>query len=163
MNWQPFLFYPIYVGSKLFKKLIFCGLFVFTTSVSSSTNQSQSPEEAAISFYHDYLTSSQLNVTESLKQSDIAIAKYTTRHLQKEINMDNSGSDYFTHAQEFCPEWATNIAVSNTKTKSDTSHIILTLGFEKSLSSYDVGLIKEQKIWKLNSVKFISRQSGYCN
>ncbi|WP_134705441.1 DUF3828 domain-containing protein [Rahnella sp. CJA17(1/100)] len=149
----------------MFTKSICCGFFLFllTFNVNASVAKTLPPDEVTTNFYHSYLVASDFELAESIKQSDAAVDLYTTKHLQKLKSLDESGSDYFTYSQDFCPDWASNIKSSQPIYKGNTSYVIVTLGLDSNQSKFRVDLVKDGEVWKMQSVNFISRQSPYCN
>ncbi|MFZ4833743.1 DUF3828 domain-containing protein [Rouxiella sp. Mn2063] len=146
------------------KAFCLCCLLFLSNAPFAANRNASSPENIVRNFYHDYLTAWNMpDVKEGLKKSHQAVDTYTTKHLKILGNANNSGTDYFTHSQDICPEWENNI---NTKEISINSHVAayrVDLGYGKSMSSFTVHLIKQHKRWMLDSVEFDGRESGICN
>lgn len=148
----------------MLKKIFLCCL-LFLSNTSFAVDGGISSSESIVSnFYHDYLTAWNIpEVSESLKKSHQAVDTYTTKHLRVLVSEDNTGSDYFTHSQDICPEWESNISVKKISINSRVAVYGMDLGYGKSKSSFTVHLIKLHKVWKIDSVEFNGRESGICN
>lgn len=154
-----------------FKNLLLLFTFVLATFSNFSfgmnknaTCNAESPEFVVKAFYSDYLKAwNDPDVRRGTEKSQAAIDTYTTNHL-KQLNSDNdTGADYFTSAQEICPDWVNEIAVKTSSLGSDKVAAELTLGHANSESKYDISLVLKNNTWLINSVKFLSRKTGYCN
>lgn len=123
-----------------------------------------SPEVVVKEFYKNYLYAfNDQDIESSLTQSQRAIDKYTTKSLQKERELNDSGSDYFLSAQEVCSDWIKNIETNKTTFNENIAELELDLGRNNSKSTYRVRLKKEQNKWLMDSVEFQSRKSELCN
>lgn len=153
------------------KNLLLLFTFVFATFSNLSfgennnlTLDAKSPEFVVKTFYSDYLTAwNDPDVGSGAEKSQRAIDTYTTQHLQQ-LNSDNdTGADYFTNAQEICPDWVNEIEAKTSSVISNKVVVELTLGHADSESKYDISLVLKNDKWLMNSVKFKSRKTGHCN
>jgi Protein of unknown function (DUF3828) len=115
------------------------------------------PEDCIRNFYRWYVTNLVAN-RDPLKQRN-EIGRYATARLLKEIDKmvkgpDGLDGDYFTDAQDFDPQWAKNISISNVQTHGDKSsaHVLLNgaKGMRKKLV---VQLAKKSGAWKVDKVR----------
>lgn len=145
--------------------VLFLSFFlVFCTVVQvKSSDVFNTPDGVVKAFYKDYLDAFFMSDIESrFNKSVNAILKYTTKHLRGLQNRDESGADYFTAAQSFCPEWTDNIRTSNIHIVNDTASLNVSLGYENNSSEYYIKLVKVDGKWLMDSVLFKSAYSGYC-
>ncbi|MGJ3448868.1 DUF3828 domain-containing protein [Enterobacter sp. PTB] len=150
---------------------IFLILFIFSLSLRvsfggglNSVETFRSPEDVVIAFYTDYLSAfNNPDASASIEQSQNAIDKYTSRHLQNERDSDDSGGDYFIAAQDICTDWIKNLKTEKLNINDDSANLELTLGVNNSESNYDVRLKRKDGRWLIDSVKFESRKSETCN
>ena len=146
-------------------------LFIFSLGLrvsfgggGNSAETFKSPEDVVIAFYTDYLRSfNNPDASASIEQSQDAIDKYTSRHLQNERDSDDSGGDYFTAAQDICTDWIKNLKTKKVNINDDSANLELTLGVNNSESNYNVILKRKGESWLIDSVKFESRKSETCN
>jgi hypothetical protein len=144
--------------------IIFALLSLFISQgCAAVSEEALTPDQVAREFYHEYLIAWDLPVQESIEKSSALMDKYTTRHFQSAISNNETGADYVTDSQEICPAWVSNISISYIDTKGNKSYVIVTLGADKSFSSYGVDLVKEDNQWRLQSIKLIERSSSFCN
>jgi len=145
--------------------LLLCFFSVFSFgSEPSVSNINRSPESVVNHFYYEYLTAwNYPNVKQSLEKSNSAIDSFTTRHLQKLRNEDESGADYFTNVQDICPDWVSEITTNLSSLKNNKAVVELILGHSASESKYKINLVRNKDKWLLDSVSPVSRATGYCN
>jgi len=140
------------------------GLRVSFGGLLNSAEIFKSPESVVIAFYTDYLRAfNNPDTSASIAQSQNAINKYTSRHLQNERDSDDSGGDYFTSAQDVCTDWIKHLKTEKVNVNDDSANLELTLGVNNSESNYDVRLKRKNDRWLIDSVKFESRKSETCN
>ena len=149
---------------------IFCALVLSIFSRFSFGNDSgvsdisPIPESVVHHFYYDYLTAwNDPDVKHSLEKSNHAIDSFTTRHLRKLRNEDESGADYFTNVQEICPDWVSEITTNLSSLKNNKAVVELILGHSASESKYKINLVRNNDKWLIDSVSSVSRATGYCN
>lgn len=124
----------------------------------------KSPDAVVQQFYKNYLSAlSDPDVQSGLDHSQNAIDTSTTRHLKKLNSENDSGSDYFTHVQEVCPDWASNIKTKVLSSQNDVATVELILGKGGSESKYHVSLVNENDQWLMDSVKFEGSKTEHCN
>lgn len=128
------------------------------------TVNEKSPDAVVQQFYKNYLSAwSDPDVQSGLDHSQNAIDTSTTRHLRKLNSENDSGSDYFTHVQEVCPDWASNIKTKVLSSQNDVAMVELILGKEDSESTYHISLLREDAKWLMDSVKFENSKTDHCN
>lgn len=152
--------------TKLFLILFifFLGLRVSFGGEGNSDETFKSPEDVVIAFYTDYLRAfNNSDASASIEQSQDAIDKYTSRHLQNERDSDDAGGDYFTAAQDICTDWIKNLKTKKVNINDDSANLELTLGVNNSESNYNIRLKRKDERWLIDSVKFESRKSETCN
>jgi hypothetical protein len=122
-----------------------------------AAERAATPEDCIRNFYRWYVTNLVAN-RDPIKQRN-EIRRYATARLLNEIDKmvkgpDGLDGDYFTDAQDFDPQWAKNISISNVQTQGDKSsaHVLLNgaKGMRKKLV---VQLAKESGVWKVDKVR----------
>ena len=128
------------------------------------TESDKPPEAVVRQFYTDYLTAwSEPDVQLGLEHSQNVIEANTTSHLRTLNNDNDSGADYFTHVQDVCPDWVSNIATKVLSKRNGSAIVELTLGKDDSESTYHINLVNENKKWLMDSVKFEIIKTDHCN
>ena len=114
------------------------------------------PEDCIRSFYRWYVTNLVAN-RDPMKQRG-EIRRYATERLLKEIDKmvkgpDGLDGDYFVDAQDFDPQWAKNISISDVQTRGDKSTALVQLNGSKGMrKKLFVHLAKEGSTWKVDKV-----------
>ena len=154
--------YAIFIVLLTFTMLSFSPFFAKATSVNGAAKKT--PEAIVRQFYAEYLTAwNDPNVQYGIERSQKAIESNSTNHLRKLNSNNASGSDYFTHSQEVCPDWVDNISAEMILKKNGLARIELVLGKKDSESMYHINIVKENNKWLMDSVEYISRKTDHCN
>jgi len=143
--------------------LAFCLLFfpIFSAYAQSSTAVTHShpqdtPEAAVTAFYGWYLgalAKDRVPLRDDRKQMQSFVVTQLLKKIEHGIKNGEADSDYFTRAQDYFDDWASNIAVSDVRISGNTASTIVTLGNSKeSRHGLAVQLVKEGDGWKISSV-----------
>lgn len=134
-------------------KKILLAIGISTISIQSFAGSCPAtPSETAKKFYFDYLTS-YMEGKNPIK--DKHVQEYSSTRLIVTVNkLKYSGEDYVLKAQDYFDEWVSNINVKEIKTEDNSSHVLVTLGnSEDNYQKLNVELVKNEKCWKVDSVK----------
>ena len=109
------------------------------------------------SFYHWYLETLAKGrdpLHDDRAKIEACVSKALLRKIEKQINSpDGLDEDYFTKAQDYLNDWATNIVVSDVNTHGGVASAIVTLGVTKeSKSRLLVNVVQERGSWKISKV-----------
>jgi hypothetical protein len=127
------------------------------TSQTPAAESAATPEDCIRNFYRWYVTNLVAN-RDPMKQRR-EIRRYATERLLKEIDKivkgpDGLDGDYFVDAQDFDPQWAKNISISDVQIHGDKSTALVRLnGSEGMRKKLLVHLAKEAGIWKVDKVQ----------
>lgn len=124
---------------------------------------SATPETTVLNFYTEYLLENNEDIQAELKKNKKAMLMYVSPNLINELKKEYLNADYFVDAQSFCPDWISNIKISNVKVRNNNSTLTLELGAKPNSSIYSISLKYKDEQWKINSVKLYERKSSYCN
>lgn len=154
--------HAIFIILLTFAMLFFSSFCAKATSVNSEAKKT--PEAIVRQFYSEYLTAwNDPNVQSGIERSQKVIESNGTNHLRKLNSNNASGSDYFTHSQEVCPDWVSNISTEIILKKNGLARVELVLGENDSESTYHINVVKENNKWLMDSVDFISSKTDHCN
>ena len=115
------------------------------------------PEDCIRNFYRWYVANLVAN-RDPMKQRG-EIRRYATERLLKEIGKmvkgpDGLDGDYFVDAQDFDPQWAKNISISDVQIYGDKSTALVHLDGSKGMrKKLFVHLAKGAGIWKVDKVQ----------
>ena len=115
------------------------------------------PEDCIRNFYRWYVTNLVAS-RDPMKQRG-EIRRYATERLLKEIDKmvkgpDGLDGDYFVDAQDFDPQWARNISISDVQNHGDKSTALVHLNGSKGMrKTLFVHLAKEGGTWKVDKVQ----------
>jgi len=115
------------------------------------------PEDCIRNFYRWYVANLVAN-RDPMKQRG-EIRRYATERLLKEIDKmvkgpDGLDGDYFVDAQDFDPQWAKNISISDVQIHGDKSTALVHLDGSKGMrKKLFVHLAKGAGIWKVDKVQ----------
>ena len=144
-------------------KIVIFLICLFTSFHSLALDKGNTtPEKTVLNFYTEYLSENNEDIQAELKKNEKAMLMYVSPNLINELKKEYLNADYFVDAQYFCPDWISNIKISNVKVHNNKSTLMLELGAHPNISRYSIGLKYSNEKWRITSVK-PDNNSPYCN
>ncbi|MBQ0213957.1 DUF3828 domain-containing protein [Proteus vulgaris] len=138
---------------------MFVSCYVFSADKYRAT-----PEATVLNFYKEYLLENNEDIQAELQKNKIVVSKYVDpmliQELYKKVYLN---ADYFVDAQDFCPDWVSNIKIDNVKINNKKATLRLELGALPNISRYSIRLKYNNEKWKIISVKPDANNGPYCN
>lgn len=131
-------------------------LFLIGSAGANITKAADTPEQAAKSFYEWYLK--QIAASKNPRNEKTILQKFVSKRLSKWFTSpayEDYGADYFIDAQNFDEEWRVTIGKAIIKGNTATLKVKLAApnaGKDSWMQNLTVKLIKEDGVWKINSV-----------
>ena len=128
-----------------------------TPSAVAASSSQNTPESSLVAFYRWYLQALAGN-RDPIHDDRAHLATFVSVALLKEIDRrinspDGLDADYFTRAQDYFDDWASNVDISNVLIRGKNASAMVVLGATKeSRQRLAVGLIREGNAWMISSV-----------
>ena len=134
--------------------LLICAFGAHGQSPASSQS---TPQATLAAFYHWYLEELAKNrdpLHDDRSKMEVYVSKGLLREIDKRANSSEGlDEDYFTRAQDYLEDWASNIVVSDVRIDGRAASAMVTLGSTKqSRQRLALNLINEGNVWKISKV-----------